>query len=639
MNAEAKLDIPAMIAFIDAEFRHQFRNVIDQITLPIPQRVDQFTCWPGLSVVASADNGRRVELNFRNNPSKLREGEYVYVNAMTVEPKDVISGPEGVIRKLDHETKTVVIEPAYQQARRFERRFRIDDRVVLDQTLPAAHFGRDLPVLALRILNGEFGQHPRIKRIRALLEGREGPRASGDRSLFNAGDDSFLSQLTEAQREALTAAIENDFALIQGPPGTGKTYILGLLIREFVRRGKSVGVCAFTHQGINNVLNECLQYEDIPEVVKLGAPGTWNRDPDHPRLNLNPRPAAFFKQKNRPAVTGFTQHAAFGPLARGLEGAIGDSLQDRFDVLVFDEAGQLTISAAAMAMLQADRFVFAGDHQQLPPVVATVRPGFGPGISVFRHLVELAKQPSTMLDRSFRLNDELVSFPSEEFYSGKLQSSASAAGRRLNIQLPDHDAESRLSLLDPKRPSQLALIRHEGRGQESPEEAALAACLACDAMAFGVPPEEIAIIAPHRRQNVKIRENLARLGHRGSHPVVDTVERIQGQERDLIILSMTLSDPDVMARELQFLFLPNRVNVSLTRARRKLVVIASFEFFRALPRPYALSAAGPSPLQSVNVLKRWYFRHKPFAKEATMMAAEAAEEILAPQPSPAEEAG
>ena len=112
---------------------------------------------------------------------------------------------------------------------------------------------------------------------------------------------------------------------------------------------------------------------------------------------------------------------------------------------------------------------------------------------------------------------------------------------------------------------------------------------------------------------MKIRELLAHLGHGGKHPVVDTVERIQGRERDLVFLSMTLSDPDLLAGESEFLFLPNRFNVAMTRARKKLVVISSPSFFRALPRHGAR-------LADVNVLKRWYFSHRASAVDATDLA-------------------
>ena len=606
------LDLAAHVAFVENEFRRQFRSVIDQITLPIPRRVDQFTCWPGLRVAAASSDGQ-LRLSFKSNPSKLRIGEHIYVNDLTVEPKDVISGPQGIIQALDEAKGELVIRPGFQQQNRFERRFQREDRVVLDQCLPGEHTSRELPILALRMLAGELGGAPRLDRIRGLLEGTLRARPSGNAPVDDS--DPKVQRLTQAQRRALDAAIENDFALVQGPPGTGKTFLLGLIIRELVSRGLRVGVCAFTHQAINNVLAECLRHPEIEEVCKIGSTNKWVGERPE-RLRHVERAASFFRNKGTPPVTGFTQYAAFNPVARALSDDLEKALMERFDVIVFDEAGQLTLPAALMAMVHAERFIFAGDHKQLPPVVSTTRSRTGPGSSVFRLLVEEAKHEVVLLDETFRLNEELAAFPSEVFYDGRLRSTETAAGRRLEAEFP----EPWHRLLDPERPDQLALVRHEGRGQEAPEEAALAAGLVEAALKAGIPPEEIAVVSPHRRQNVRIREFLARLGLAGEHPVVDTVERIQGQERDLIILSMTLSDPELLSAESEFLFLPNRFNVAITRARKKLLVLASPAFFRALPRQAGIEGEALRLLREINVLKRWYFQHRSDAEDASALA-------------------
>ena len=620
-------DLSEFAAFVDLEFRAKFRAVIDQISLPVADRVDRYTCWPGLVVESMDPDSGRLTLTFKTNPSKLRVGEYVYVNALDVPPHQVISAPEGVIEALDTRRGICRIRAGYRQVHRFLGRFRIGQKLVLDLTLPTVHLNREMPMLALRLVSGDLGDAPRLQRIRGLMAGEhraEPAQGGADASPLDEADPSLL-RLTPSQRRAFDAAVSRDFALIQGPPGTGKTHLLGLIVREFVRRGMKVGVCALTHHGINNLLLECLSHPDIPDVCKIGGREHGRIEGHGSRLRLVKSPGAYFRSKTIPAVTGFTQHAAFSPVARNLDGeAVADALPERFDVLVFDEAGQLTVPAALMAMVQADRFVFAGDHKQLPPVVQTLRPGSGPARSVFQHLVEQAGHEAFMLEESFRLNDDLVRFPSDVFYGGRLVSAESAKARRLQLRCDGRFAD----VLSPDTPSQLALVRHDSRSQESPEEAALIALLVKEAVEGGVPPEEIAVIAPHRRQNVKIREFLGLLGFHGPHPQVDTVERIQGQERDLVFLSMTLSDRDAMARGAEFLFLPNRFNVAITRARKKLVVTASPALFRALPRPEALVGAEPPLLDDLNVLKRWYFRHRTRAVDVTDRAFDALSDLI-----------
>ena len=611
------LDTQALIGFIDAEFRQRFRSVIDQLTLPIARRVDQYTCWPGLKVVHCSPESGHLELSFKRNPSKIRVGEYVYVNVMSVEPKDVISGPEGVVETIDEHRGLLRLRPGYQQRGRFGNRFRMGDMLVLDQTLPAARMSREMPMLALRRVTGELGETPRTRRIKAILEGREQARDL-DPPTLDFDEDPHLSRLNLSQRKALIHALSHDLSLIQGPPGTGKTFVLGLIVRELVRQGLKVAVCAFTHQAINNVLLECLAYDEIHDITKIGNPSSWRSDTGSEKLRLVASPGSFFRNRKTPCVTGLTQYAAFFPIARDLERPDGEEEPHRFDVLVFDEASQLTIPAALMAMLQCDRFIFAGDHRQLPPVVSSMKAGQGVAASIFQHLAETAGHGAKMLKESFRLNRGLVAFPSREFYDGRLVSAPVAEKRTLQLKGRRQHAD----ILQGPHVVQLVLVRHEGRGQESPEEAALVADLVRDAVEGGLSPGDIAVIAPHRRQNVRIREFLAQCGMAAKDVLVDTVERIQGQERDLVILSMTLSDPDVLSAEIDFLYLPNRFNVAMTRARKKLIVVASPPFFRALPRPETFDCTGPDPLPEINVLKRWYFEHREAAIDATTVAAQ-----------------
>ena len=614
------LDIDALTGFIENEFRKQFRSVIDQITLPIPRRVDNFTCWPGLTVLGMED--AQVVCGFERNPSKIRIGDHVYVNDATVEPKDVISGPQGVVREIDERARTIRIEPGFQQQSRFESRYRVGQKLVVDHVLPGEHHGRTLPLLALRLLHGTHGSSERLRRIRDILEGKRKAEKTGDRPV-DFGDPK-LAALTEAQREAIRRVVDDDLVLIQGPPGTGKTHVLGLAIRELVMRGKKVAVSAFTHQAINNVLLECADHVEIRDLAKIGSRTQAPQGAGVERMRLHEKAGAYFRLKTVPDVTGLTQYAAFHPVSRALEdGKVEAALPERFDVLVFDEASQLTIPAAVMAMVQADRFVFAGDHRQLPPVVSTVRPGLGPAVSVFQHLAEIAGHDSVLLDRTFRLNRALTEFPSREFYEGRLEAAPIARERRLAGRFEGRYAR----YLDPETPSTLVLVKHLGRGQESPEEAALTAEIVATAVRGGVPVAEIAVIAPHRRQIVRIVEALTLAGVQPL-PLVDTVERIQGQERDLIVLSMTLSDPDALTSESEFLFLPNRFNVALTRARKKLILMASPAFFRALPRKYALEGDAADALAAMNVLKRWYFAHRDASLDGTACS-EAARESLA----------
>jgi DNA replication ATP-dependent helicase Dna2 len=336
------------------------------------------------------------------------------------------------------------------------------------------------------------------------------------------------------------------------------------------------------------------------------------------------------RNKTTPDVVGMTGSGAFGSMFRKLDRGLEEALGCRFDAIVFDEACQLTVPIALLSMMHSDRIIMAGDHKQLPPVVKTTPAGVGFGRSIFQMLVEETKLEPVLLDATWRLNDALLQFPSRHFYSGFLNATEQSSNRKLEVKCQGESG----AILNPENPSQLVLIRHEGRGQESIEEAALVTQLVCDAINGGVPHNQIAVIASHRRQTVRIRTFLAARGRKQDEPVVDTVDRIQGRERDLIIISMTHSDEEDLMRGAEFLFLPNRFNVAITRARRKLIIVASPHFFRALPHPSQLRDRGDSVLRRMNVLKQWYFEHRAGAIDATDMTAEVLRELTAESNAP-----
>jgi DNA replication ATP-dependent helicase Dna2 len=127
-------------------------------------------------------------------------------------------------------------------------------------------------------------------------------------------------------------------------------------------------------------------------------------------------------------------------------------------------------------------------------------------------------------------------------------------------------------------------LAHEGARRRSDEEASVVADLVGELLRCGLPPREIAVIAPFRAQANAIRDAVQRgQGKRPRDLVVDTVERMQGQERDVVIVSLTASDAAYASRLAEFYFQPERLNVSVTRARRKLVLVGSVEVLKAFP--------------------------------------------------------
>ncbi|MGK0290185.1 MAG: superfamily I DNA and/or RNA helicase, partial [bacterium] len=202
--------------------------------------------------------------------------------------------------------------------------------------------------------------------------------------------------------------------------------------------------------------------------------------------------------------------------------------------------------------------------------------------SILEHLLQYYDETQkVMLDITYRMNQDICEFPSQMWYSGKLQSGTGNAYSKLVF--PENSNLQSKNLIDqiinPDLSVVLVLVDHQGCQQESVQEAELVTHLASRLLNdYQLQPEQLALISPHRAQNNRIRKQLEKvLPEKTELPLIDTVERIQGAERDVVLFSFTSSDPDQILN--QFLNNPNRFNVAITRARKKLIVIGSKAFF------------------------------------------------------------
>ncbi|MCA8976998.1 MAG: AAA family ATPase, partial [Planctomycetes bacterium] len=403
--------------------------------------------------------------------------------------------------------------------------------------------------------------------LRTVLTGEHRVEADAER-LARARERLLPTGLNESQVTAGAAAIATEsLALVQGPPGTGKTRLLAQVATLLAQHGCRIAVCAFTHRAVDNALLAIRQLAPELEVRKLDGSKTEGRD----RLRAAGIGIVDARRANLPK-----QNVIVGSTCYQLV-----KLHDReqFHYTVFDEAGQMPIPHAMPGMLRSKRWLFFGDHRQLPPVVTTGRADPLAAASIFEHLHGL--YGSHLLDTSYRLNDGVCRVVSETFYDGKLHAAPSAAPRRMPFA-----AGGRLDeVLDPELPVVWLRIDHRQPGQRSTEEATAIADLVEDVVRrHGVAPREVAVIAPFRAQVRQLRSAIQHRQLPGFEDLtIDTVDRIQGQEREVVIVSLTAGDPDASSARGAFHLSVNRLNVALSRARTKAVLVASGHAFLALP--------------------------------------------------------
>jgi len=538
---------------VRAEARHGWENARKRWAKPLPERVlaNRAIGWLAVSEVETVRN--RLLIHFHPSAEDMalfREGDRVRLSRNDPDGPDFI---EAMFLGLTAKGLSVTVP---QDAGVHTR-----DGWTLDEELT------DLMDFYLRALDELAATtHGREVVLPALLDG-----AGDDVDLNAHGEFAEAlehSGMDDSQVDAVAMCLAAErFHLIQGPPGTGKTHALACLVRELVGQGQRVLLTAFTHRAIHHALRKVGTLVDCP-VFKISDPFPH----DAAGIEFRDRFAdTLLLDHDGPYVIGATPFALFS----------GRASEARFDVAVIDETSQMRVEAAIMPMLRAQRWFFFGDRQQLPPVVQ--RPvADAAEDSVFARLAKHGGH--TMLNTTYRLNEPLTRWPSENFYQGELVAAPANAGRRFTLK----SSLRRPGLLGPEPALVRIEIDHQGNRVSSPEEADEVAELIEEMLVGGTHPGEIGAPVPFRAQAARVR-GLLRFERFATWPeieqlTVDTVERFQGQEREAMIVSFVVSDEDFMNRLGAFLTYPQRLNVAVTRARTKVVLIHSARFRKWLGR-------------------------------------------------------
>ena len=390
------------------------------------------------------------------------------------------------------------------------------------------------------------------------LLGRRPPRLGqpeGD-PLRHEGEEA----LDAARR--LVRVMSESYLAIQGPPGSGKSTVGAEMIVDLVEDGRRVGVTANSHKVIGELLAKVERVADERGVlVEIGQ-----RSNDEPTF--------------RGAIHLESNDEARDELADGSLGVVGgttwlwarEDMIESVDVLVIDEAGQMSLADALAASLSAKSVVLLGDPQQLDQPLRGVHPP-GAERSALAHVLDgervMPAHLGLFLDGSWRLHPEISAYTSEVFYEGRL---SSHPGRE---QL-DVDGVAPLSGTGIR----FVPVSHSGQSSESPEEAEAVARLVralldgtsayTDATGSvrSLRDSDVLVITPYNAQVRAIRDALPDF-------LVGTVDKFQGQEAPISIYSMATSSGAEAPRGMEFLYSLNRLNVATSRAQCLAVVVAS----------------------------------------------------------------
>ena len=259
-------------------------------------------------------------------------------------------------------------------------------------------------------------------------------------------------------------------------------------------------------------------------------------------------------------------------LATNSSAALESIARVKFDVVIVDEASQATIPSVLIPIAKAHRFILAGDHKQLPPTIISERAGELEK-TLFEELIKMYPYKSQLLNVQYRMNSLLMKFPNREFYNNGLKSASSVDEITINDILESgHDEEALLFIDTSDVDDNNERHLKDSKSIVNELEAEISVSIAQDYLDAGIDVDDIGIISPYADQVKIIQENT---------PVeVKTVDGFQGREKEIIIISTVRSNNN---GNIGFLKDLRRLNVAITRAKRKLIIIGNKNTLKTNP--------------------------------------------------------
>lgn len=525
-----------LLAFLHAEQDMAKADKELQKQMTRQEKLDASLLLPNIHVTGSDDGV--YTLHVPDNYSKLRAGDKVIIREEngTTNYKAIV---------LDNLVDTMTIETEAQLSNKETYEIETESLELLQSLIGC--------------LEGISAGKPGAALLRVLS--REEPIECEDFLKLDVDTmprmSSIMSNLNTEQQDAVRSMLTfPPVHVLQGPPGTGKTFVLAATAIAASQANREVVVVANTHHAVNNALLKIHKMDSSVPLFKIGEElkaeelgdkvMKFRKFADYSEYAWNKR-----KKKRNGHVVGMTiwgaitflglhQHSYFRPY-----------------IALVDEASQMPLTYASILGKCATSVCLFGDSRQMPPIF---RPELGKtplSVSILDYCFETLHAPMVTLTTTYRMNGAITNFISRHFYE-------------------PHGVTLRTENLTPYGPDSfiwcdnLSLPAATQTCTEENESEANA--IAEDVNALfeqGVIATDIAIITPYRKQVMQLRRALSKYIQTDEMPLIDTVERLQGQDVQYIFLSFAVSVPaDQLTKEQKdFLLNPNRLNVMISRAK------------------------------------------------------------------------
>jgi len=419
----------------------------------------------------------------------------------------------------------------------------------------------------------------------------------------------FNENLDSSQREAVEFCLkQREVGIVHGPPGTGKTTTVVEIIRQAVKCGEKVLVCAPSNVAVDNLVERLAKAK--VKVVRLGHPARVNVDLQQHSLDAiisNSDEGALvreiykeldealvkskssdkrklwgnvkelrkeIRQREKKALKEILSRAevVLGTLtSSGPDSPLQHLPEKHFQLTIIDECSQSLETACWIVASSASKLLLAGDHLQLPPTILSTAASKGLSLTLMERLVKAyGSEVTRMLTIQYRMNAKIMQWSSDAMYRGELTAGESVREHKLS-QLPgvmDNPVTNTVLLMVDTAGCDMAeLTTQENISKANEGEAAIVYYHINELVENGVNVDDIAVVTPYNLQVELLRTNM-----REKYPSLEikSVDGYQGREKEVVVLSLVRSN---QRKEVGFLGETRRLNVAVTRARRQLIVV------------------------------------------------------------------
>lgn len=504
---------------------------------------DDPECVGDMTLIGSPSSSASMNWCYRypDQEFKLQEGE----ECVRTDTSEKI----GKIARIDEDNQLIWLDP--EDGGALPAKLSISK----GRPIPTSRLTRAIYDFADSLIRGD----KRYSTLEAILR-RSTPSIQG----LSPGDSIVNPRQTDISEiiEAV-ANLKQSYLFIQGPPGAGKTYTGSRVIAELLKRGFRVGVSSNSHKAINNLLKHI---ELRAEETGLQFSGLKKSTED--------KGSQFNGKFIKDVLDNKSIYNSKTDLVAGTAWLFA-GMDQVLDFLFVDEAGQVSLANLVAMGISARNIVLLGDQMQLGQPIQGVHPGRS-GESTLEYLLDgaatISADKGVFLETTWRMHQDVCRFISEAVYDSRLQPQELNQNQRLILNEDAHEC---------LKPTGICFvpIDHDGCSQRSEEEAGLIKTVLESLLEqdyqdrngkkHPMSLENIMVVAPYNMQ-VNLLKRILPKGAR-----VGTVDKFQGQEAEVVIISMTTSSGEYLPRYIEFLYSKNRLNVAISRARTLAVLVVN----------------------------------------------------------------